>query len=182
MALKACSSHLWSGAHPQDLLEAIDSAGAQHITFNPLTKLNIQKTLNRIAAAEGVMLPEDAVSMLAEAANGDLQHATESLQWLSAGNGGRPPLKGGQKKVSKHCLVLRCSTVSAEHRVTAAVRVAHNGHRPERWCRRRRAMAATHSSIAGGLSICLLPIMRPAVLGLSLHGTDLLRATFSWLQ
>ena len=88
------------GALLQELLEAIDSAGAQHISFNPLTKLNIEKTLNRIAAAEGVVLPEDAASMLAEAANGDLQHATESLQWLSAGKGGRPPLKGAQKKVS----------------------------------------------------------------------------------
>ena len=99
------------GALLQDLLEAIDSAGAQHISFNPLTKLNIEKTLNRIAAAEGVVLPEDAASILAEAANGDLQHATESLQWLSAGKGGRPPLKGGQKKASKHCLALRCSEV-----------------------------------------------------------------------
>lgn len=115
------------GALLQDLLEAIDSAGAQHISFNPLTKLNIEKTLNRIAAAEGVVLPKDAASILAEAANGDLQHATESLQWLSVGKRGCPPLKGGQKKVSKCCLDARCSTVC-----------------------RRRAMAATHSSVPGG--------------------------------
>eukprot|EP00891_Asterochloris_glomerata_P009829 jgi/Astpho2/9829/fgenesh1_pg.00149_%23_75_t len=88
------------GLH-KDLLEAIDSAGAQHISFNPLTKLNIEKTLNRIAAAEGVVLPEDAASILAEAASGDLQHATESLQWLSVGKRGCPPLKGGQKKGTK---------------------------------------------------------------------------------
>ncbi|KAG2433546.1 hypothetical protein HYH02_012663 [Chlamydomonas schloesseri] len=67
------------GLH-KDLLAALDAAGAHTISFNPVTANNIAKLLLRVAAAEGLELAPAAAVGLAEAADGDVRSALQSLQ------------------------------------------------------------------------------------------------------
>lgn len=72
------------GLH-KDIAAAIDAAGATHITFNPVTKPNIEKALKTIAGATGLQLDADLLSRTADGASGDLRNAVEALQLAAAG-------------------------------------------------------------------------------------------------
>ena len=69
----------------QDLLTAINAAGASQISFNALTKLNINKALQQISSQAGFSLPADTLNDIADSANGDLCNAIETLQLAAAG-------------------------------------------------------------------------------------------------
>ncbi len=69
----------------QELLAAIDAAGASRISFNPLTKPNIDKALQQISVEVGLRLPAESLISIAEGANGDLRNAVETLQLAAAG-------------------------------------------------------------------------------------------------
>lgn len=110
----------------QELLAAMNAAGASHISFNPLTKPNIEKALQQISADVGFRLPADILTSIAESADGDLRNAVETLQLASAG---LPlNLKGVQNgKVCMHCSS-RC--LQYEHIFyLSSHRLATNEHR-----------------------------------------------------
>jgi hypothetical protein len=68
---------------PQELLTALESAGAWTLPFNPATPNAIARLLLRVAADEGLVLAPGAAVALAEAAGGDIRAA------LQVGEGGR---------------------------------------------------------------------------------------------
>ena len=70
---------------PQDIAAAIDAAGAAHISFNPITKPNIEKALKSIAGATGLQLDADVLASIADGASGDLRNAVETLHLAAAG-------------------------------------------------------------------------------------------------
>lgn len=63
----------------------MDSAGATHISFNAITKLNLEKALKNIAAEVGLQLSAELLTSIADGANGDLRNAVETLQLAAAG-------------------------------------------------------------------------------------------------
>ena len=69
----------------QDLLAAINAAGASQISFNAVTKPNIQKALQQVGLRAGFSLPADTLTSIADSANGDLRNAIETLQLAAAG-------------------------------------------------------------------------------------------------
>ena len=69
----------------QELLAAVDAAGAAHISFNPLTKANIDKALQQVSVETGFSLPAGTIGSIADSANGDLRNALEALQLAAAG-------------------------------------------------------------------------------------------------
>lgn len=69
----------------QDIAAAIDAAGAAHISFNPITKPNIEKALKSIVGQTGLQLGAEVLTSISEGANGDLRSAVETLQLAAAG-------------------------------------------------------------------------------------------------
>lgn len=68
----------------QEVLAALSSAGAVPIAFNPVTANNVAKLLLRVAAQEGLVLAPAVALGLAEAADGDVRNALQSLQMAAA--------------------------------------------------------------------------------------------------
>jgi DNA polymerase III delta prime subunit len=81
----------------QELLAAINAAGAAHISFNPLTKANIDKALQQASAESGIQLPGEVVTSIADSASGDLRNGLQTLQLAAAGL----PLEEQGTKTSK---------------------------------------------------------------------------------
>ena len=69
----------------QEIAAAIDAAGAAHISFNPITKPNIEKALKSIVDGTGLQLDAEVLSSISDGANGDLRNAVETLQLAAAG-------------------------------------------------------------------------------------------------
>ena len=85
----------------QDLLAAINAAGAGQISFNPVTKPNIQKALQQVSLQAGFSMPADTLTSIADSANGDLRNAIETLQLAAAGASiDTQAVKGQKGKVS----------------------------------------------------------------------------------
>ena len=90
----------------QDIAAAIDAAGACHISFNPITKPNIEKALKHIVAEVGLQLPAQLLTGIADSADGDLRNAVETLQLAAAG---MPIDKASRNQKSKVIITL-CDT------------------------------------------------------------------------
>ena len=69
----------------QEIAAAIDAAGAAHISFNPITKPNIEKALKSIVNGTGLQLDAEVLSSISDGASGDLCHAVKTLQLAAAG-------------------------------------------------------------------------------------------------
>ena len=87
------SDSLWL----QELLAAINAAGAAHISFNPVTKANMDKALQQACAESGIQLPGEVVTGIADSASGDLRNGLQTLQLAAVGL----PLQGKGTKTSK---------------------------------------------------------------------------------
>ena len=55
------------------------------ISLNPITKANTEKALQRVIALNHLAAPSQSIASIAEAANGDLRNAMETLQLTCAG-------------------------------------------------------------------------------------------------
>ncbi len=75
------SASLWL----QELLAAINAAGAAHISFNPVTKANMDKALQQACAESGVQLLSEVVTGIADSASGDLRNGLQTLQLAAVG-------------------------------------------------------------------------------------------------
>ena len=76
----------------QALVEAMTSAGAVHMALNSLADTFMAKALQRLAEQQGLTLGKPDAKSLAERCGGDLSHAIEMLQLVSAGQPcGSPP-------------------------------------------------------------------------------------------
>lgn len=94
------SSASTQGLH-KDLLAAINAAGAGQISFNPVTKPNIQKALQQVSLQAGFSMPADTLTSIADSANGDLRNAIETLQLAAAGASIDTQAVKGQKGKAK---------------------------------------------------------------------------------
>ncbi len=81
----------------QELLAAINAAGAAHISFNPVTKANMDKALQQACAVSGVQLAGEVVTGIADSASGDLRNGLQTLQLAAVGL----PLPEKGTKISK---------------------------------------------------------------------------------
>jgi hypothetical protein len=86
-----CSAALVAAPNPpplravQELVAALEAAGAAFIAFNPLTPPMIARALGRIAEAEGLAPPPQLLAAISEAAAGDLRSAVVTLQLQCGG-------------------------------------------------------------------------------------------------
>ena len=63
----------------------MDAGHASQISLNPITKANTEKALQRNITQNGLAVASQTVASIAEAANGDLRNALETLQLTCAG-------------------------------------------------------------------------------------------------
>ena len=96
------------GGLPKEVLTAVEAAGCEIISFNPITDLNCAKALRKVLDAEHRTLPEAHITALATQANGDLRNALNSLQFACTGiapMAPQPPTKrakgSGRKKANR---------------------------------------------------------------------------------
>lgn len=64
----------------QDINSTLNALYPATISFNPITANSIAKALQRIAGAEGYELAAATASVIAEASDGDVRSAIQSLQ------------------------------------------------------------------------------------------------------
>ncbi|KAL0045550.1 hypothetical protein WJX82_009862 [Trebouxia sp. C0006] len=93
---RASAASAGQGLH-KELLAAINAAGAAHISFNPITKANMDKALQQACAESGVQLPGEVVTGIADSASGDLRNGLQTLQLAAVGL----PLQEKGTKTSK---------------------------------------------------------------------------------
>lgn len=88
------------------------------ISLNPITKANTEKALQRVIALNNLAAPSQSIASIAEAANGDLRNALETLQLTCAG----VPVTVAAGKAKKgaqvsSALLIFCSIVFASTQV-----------------------------------------------------------------
>ena len=69
----------------QEIASLVEAGHAVQISLNPITKANTEKALQRIITQNGLAVASQTVASIAEAANGDLRNALETLQLTCAG-------------------------------------------------------------------------------------------------
>ncbi|ESQ31085.1 hypothetical protein EUTSA_v10003881mg [Eutrema salsugineum] len=67
----------------EDVQSSLERAGALKISFNPITKNSIKKTLQRISSEEHCKVTTVEIDQMASASGGDIRHAITSLQLFS---------------------------------------------------------------------------------------------------
>ncbi|DBA67986.1 TPA: hypothetical protein ACH3X2_014019 [Trebouxia sp. C0005] len=93
---RASAASASQGLH-KELLAAINAAGAAHISFNAVTKANMDKALQQACAESGIQVPGEVVTGIADSASGDLRNGLQTLQLAAVGL----PLQGTGIKTSK---------------------------------------------------------------------------------
>ena len=89
----------------QDITALVEAGQAVQMSLNPVTKANTEKAVQRVIAQNGLALAPQAVTAIADAANGDLHNALETLQLMCAG-APLSPAAAKAKKGSQVCHVL----------------------------------------------------------------------------
>jgi len=83
----------------RELARALEAGGAASLALNPVTKAELGRALQRVAAGEGLALPAAAAAQIADACRGDARAAVATLQarFGGGGGGGGKAAKGGKK-------------------------------------------------------------------------------------
>lgn len=115
------SSHglLWATAYHvtlmlQEIASLVETQSAMQISLNPITKANTEKALQRFTSHNSLAIGAQTIASIAEAANGDLRNALETLQLTCAG----VPVTEATNQAKKNAKVWPPHTASAVRRST----------------------------------------------------------------
>ena len=78
------------------LQQRLQSVNAHIIAFNPVAITKMREAIARIVSETKVHVGSNTISQLAEAANGDVRHATSMLQWYILPGSRRKESEGGK--------------------------------------------------------------------------------------